>query len=266
MEFLKSTLISHILLLCTLAIFLGFISLSLYFNYSQSPPTNLSSSFQILDHSPHYNVLDAPTSQPTRGFDEKLAPCLSQQLSPPEAAATLVPLAVNEASGGLKEEKCDIFQGRWVYDPKGYPLYHGRQCPFLSEQVTCQKNGRPDSGYEHWRWEARGCEIPRYEPIINFALLLFYASVSFVHSFSKEQIIPKASWMNNLFLLNCSRWNHFGTFHGLFIIICCHREYYFLIPGSLIIGNCFFCWNINIISLTLATILEAWCSGVHIAL
>jgi len=193
MEFLKSTHISHILLLCTLAIFLGFISLSLYFNYSQSPPTNLSSSFQILDHSPHYNVLDAPTSQPTREFDEKLAPCLSQQLGPPEAAATLVPLTVKEESGGLKEEKCDIFQGRWVYDPKGYPLYHGRQCPFLSEQVTCQKNGRPDSGYEHWRWEARGCEIPRYEPIINFALLLFYASVSFVHSFSKEQIIPKAS-------------------------------------------------------------------------
>ncbi|XP_020252620.1 protein trichome birefringence-like 42 [Asparagus officinalis] len=61
-----------------------------------------------------------------------------------------------------KEEKCDIFDGMWVYDPKSYPLYHDHQCPFLSEQVSCQKNGRPDSSYEHWRWKPRGCDIPRF--------------------------------------------------------------------------------------------------------
>jgi len=70
------------------------------------------------------------------------------------------------------EDKCDIFDGVWVYDSKNYPLYHVHQCSFLSEQVSCQKNGRPDSSYEHWRWKPRGCEVPRYA-----ILFLHYVSL-----------------------------------------------------------------------------------------
>ncbi|XP_042972071.1 protein trichome birefringence-like 42 [Carya illinoinensis] len=61
-----------------------------------------------------------------------------------------------------KEESCNIFDGKWVYDPTSSPLYHGSQCPFLSEQVSCQRNGRPDSEYEKWSWEAKGCRIPSF--------------------------------------------------------------------------------------------------------
>ncbi|KAF5481420.1 hypothetical protein F2P56_002070 [Juglans regia] len=61
-----------------------------------------------------------------------------------------------------KEDSCNIFDGKWVYDPTSSPLYHGSQCPFLSEQVSCQRNGRPDSEYEKWSWEAKGCRIPRF--------------------------------------------------------------------------------------------------------
>ncbi|KAK9284936.1 hypothetical protein L1049_024117 [Liquidambar formosana] len=61
-----------------------------------------------------------------------------------------------------KEEKCDVFDGKWVYDPKASPLYHGHRCPFLSEQVSCQRNGRPDFEYEKWSWEAKECDIPRF--------------------------------------------------------------------------------------------------------
>lgn len=55
------------------------------------------------------------------------------------------------------EVRCDLFDGSWVYDPAGYPLYDAGECPFLSDQVTCRRNGRPDSGYEHWRWQPRRC-------------------------------------------------------------------------------------------------------------
>ena len=54
-------------------------------------------------------------------------------------------------------EECDLFDGRWVHDPAGYPLYEAAECPFLSDQVTCRRNGRPDTGYEQWRWQPRGC-------------------------------------------------------------------------------------------------------------
>ncbi|KAH7685840.1 PC-Esterase protein [Dioscorea alata] len=58
---------------------------------------------------------------------------------------------------------CDITDGKWVYDPKTYPLYNEDRCPFLSDQVVCLKNGRPDSGYQHWRWQPRGCTLPRFD-------------------------------------------------------------------------------------------------------
>ncbi|CAM0881699.1 unnamed protein product [Alopecurus aequalis] len=54
-------------------------------------------------------------------------------------------------------EECDLFDGRWVHDPAGYPLYEAAECPLLSDQVTCRRNGRPDNGYEHWRWQPKGC-------------------------------------------------------------------------------------------------------------
>ncbi|PHT76708.1 hypothetical protein T459_20230 [Capsicum annuum] len=60
------------------------------------------------------------------------------------------------------ENKCNIFEGRWVYESKGSPYYEAAQCPFLSEQVSCQKNGRPDFDYENWSWEAHDCVIPRF--------------------------------------------------------------------------------------------------------
>lgn len=74
-------------------------------------------------------------------------------------------------SNSSVEEKCDIYDGMWVYDPKNYPLYRAHQCPFLSDQVSCQKNGRPDSDYERWRWKPRGCDIPQY--------VQYFPSISF---------------------------------------------------------------------------------------
>lgn len=56
--------------------------------------------------------------------------------------------------------KCDFSIGKWVYD-QSYPLYD-INCPYLSAAVTCQKNGRPDSDYEKWKWKPQGCSIPRY--------------------------------------------------------------------------------------------------------
>lgn len=59
--------------------------------------------------------------------------------------------------------KCQLSAGKWVYD-QSYPLYDST-CPYLSTAVTCQKNGRPDSDYEKWRWKPNRCSIPRYQKL-----------------------------------------------------------------------------------------------------
>ncbi|KAK2972153.1 hypothetical protein RJ640_018221 [Escallonia rubra] len=62
-----------------------------------------------------------------------------------------------------RDVKCNMFKGRWVYKPMENLLYDDFRCPFLSDQVSCQRHGRPDFQYEKWSWEAHECEIPRFD-------------------------------------------------------------------------------------------------------
>ncbi|KAL9454619.1 hypothetical protein AB3S75_010090 [Citrus x aurantiifolia] len=79
-------------------------------------------------------------------------------VTPSTGFATLI-----KSDNPVEEEKlCNIFNGKWVYNGEASPLYNEAQCPFLSDQVSCQRNGRPDVEYEKWTWKAEGCEIPRF--------------------------------------------------------------------------------------------------------
>ncbi|KAK8258790.1 hypothetical protein V6Z12_D13G012500 [Gossypium hirsutum] len=67
---------------------------------------------------------------------------------------------------GRREDRptrSDFSVGKWVYD-QSYPLYDSN-CPYLSTAVTCQRNGRPDSGYEKWKWKPNGCSLPRFDAL-----------------------------------------------------------------------------------------------------
>ncbi|XP_042474895.1 protein trichome birefringence-like 36 [Macadamia integrifolia] len=63
------------------------------------------------------------------------------------------------------QKSCDMSIGKWVYD-SSYPLYDST-CPYLSDAVNCQRNGRPDSNYEKWKWKPHGCAMPRFNAL-NF--------------------------------------------------------------------------------------------------
>lgn len=66
-------------------------------------------------------------------------------------------------SKGDGTTSCDLSDGKWVFD-QTYPLYDST-CPYLSNAVTCQRNGRPDSNYEKWRWKPNGCSLPRFDAL-----------------------------------------------------------------------------------------------------
>ncbi|XP_057784671.1 protein trichome birefringence-like 33 [Salvia miltiorrhiza] len=64
--------------------------------------------------------------------------------------------AVEEAESG-----CDVFSGRWVWDERR-PLYEESDCPYIQPQLTCREQGRPDTNYQHWRWQPHACSLPSF--------------------------------------------------------------------------------------------------------
>ncbi|WMV45087.1 hypothetical protein MTR67_038472 [Solanum verrucosum] len=58
--------------------------------------------------------------------------------------------------------KCNLFSGKWIFDNESYPLYKEQDCKFMSDQLACQKFGRKDLNYQHWRWQPHQCDIPRF--------------------------------------------------------------------------------------------------------
>ncbi|KAI4323064.1 hypothetical protein L6164_022699 [Bauhinia variegata] len=67
----------------------------------------------------------------------------------------LLPLLLASAA-----DESDVFTGTWVPD-QSYPLYDPYTCPFLQSEFTCQKNGRPDQIYTHYRWQPLACDLLR---------------------------------------------------------------------------------------------------------
>lgn len=74
---------------------------------------------------------------------------------------------VAHSGGETGRRACNLSVGKWVYD-RSYPLY-GATCPYLSQQVSCKKNGRPDSEYQRWRWRPQECSLSRFTTLTHYA-------------------------------------------------------------------------------------------------
>ncbi|KAH7685724.1 PC-Esterase protein [Dioscorea alata] len=64
----------------------------------------------------------------------------------------------------LKKETCDLWTGEWIPNSGG-PGYTHETCNQIPPYVNCVNNGRPDTGYLHWRWKPNACDLPPIDPL-----------------------------------------------------------------------------------------------------
>lgn len=61
----------------------------------------------------------------------------------------------------------DFSYGRWVRDDlRPLQSYH-ESCLFLDPGFRCRQNGRKDEGYRRWRWQPDGCDLPRWDSLLE---------------------------------------------------------------------------------------------------
>lgn len=86
------------------------------------------------------------------------------------------PIAANQFDGEFDnafKNGCNLFEGKWVLDEDdNRPLYSEDGCPYLTQPVTCQRNGRPDSLYQRWKWQPHHCKLPRSVFVVSIFVFL----------------------------------------------------------------------------------------------
>ncbi|KAL8167726.1 hypothetical protein V2J09_009225, partial [Rumex salicifolius] len=113
----------------------------------------LSLIFQF--HHPDDHDLQSPRHKLTWLVDGS-APAMS------DWASAVPPTASSSSSSAVQVEKCDVYDGKWVWDETN-PLYESRDCKFMDGGFRCSENGRLDNSYTKWRWQPNRCTLPRFD-------------------------------------------------------------------------------------------------------
>ncbi|GJN34318.1 hypothetical protein PR202_gb22968 [Eleusine coracana subsp. coracana] len=110
---------------------------------------------------------------PAPASSSKLAvtlPWVQQELPPPSPPAyqqagdeVLNSAPTQQGKEASASPTCDYSDGEWVPDPTP-PLYNGTTCEAIKDGRSCAANGRADTGYLHWRWQPRRCDLPAFSP------------------------------------------------------------------------------------------------------
>lgn len=103
----------------------------------------------------HSSVNSSESYKVDRGISSASQSWLKQKLNPSQN------LTMSDVAIGTR---CNIFSGHWVHD-LSYPLYDWSKCPYIDGEFNCQKNGRPDSDYQKWRWKPSYCNLRRFNAL-----------------------------------------------------------------------------------------------------
>nr|XP_018629862.1 protein trichome birefringence-like 33 isoform X2 [Nicotiana tomentosiformis] len=109
-----------------------------------------------------------------------------------------------------REEGCDVFKGRWVWE-KSRPLYEEYECPYIQPQLTCQEHGRPDKDYQHWRWQPHACSLPSFNATLVLESLRGKRMLFVGDSLNRGQFVSMVCLLQRIIPQNAKSMETFGS-------------------------------------------------------
>ncbi|KAI3832386.1 hypothetical protein MKX03_006747, partial [Papaver bracteatum] len=70
----------------------------------------------------------------------------------------------NSVSNVESNDKCDLFAGKWIWEPESAPYYTNTTCTEIHEHQNCMKYGKPNLDFTKWRWRPDECVLPLFDP------------------------------------------------------------------------------------------------------
>ncbi|KAJ0975815.1 hypothetical protein J5N97_017780 [Dioscorea zingiberensis] len=93
-----------------------------------------------------------------------------KSINSPHQVVRSVPKEEDDNTNTRRGAQCDYSNGRWIRS-KAEPIYNGTSCGTIKKGQNCMANGRPDTGYLHWRWRPAACELHEFNPSLFLSLL-----------------------------------------------------------------------------------------------
>ncbi|KAK1283653.1 hypothetical protein QJS10_CPB21g01421 [Acorus calamus] len=125
---------------------------------------------------------------------------------PKEKEYIRLPFAVGDDQNG-----CDVFEGRWVYDEETRPQYAESSCPYIQPQLTCERYGRPDREYQHWRWQPRRCDLPSFNATFMLDRLRGKRMLYVGDSLNRGQYVSMVCLLHSIIPENAKSFKTFGS-------------------------------------------------------
>ncbi|KAL6498887.1 Protein trichome birefringence-like 12 [Orobanche hederae] len=115
----------------------------------------------------------------------------------------------------LPSSPCNLFSGRWAFDPTRKPTYDST-CPFHRNAWNCIRNQRENMGrINSWKWVPDGCALNRVDPN-GFLNLMRNKNIGFVGDSLNENFLVSFLCVLRVADGSANKWKRKGAWRGAY--------------------------------------------------
>nr|XP_043621700.1 protein trichome birefringence-like 12 [Erigeron canadensis] len=128
----------------------------------------------------------------------------------------LLPFFPNPKTPSLPPIPCNLFTGKWVFDPTRKKPIYDETCPFQRNSWNCIRNQRDNMDLiTSWKWVPEKCELFEIDPV-EFMSVMRDKSIGFVGDSLNENFVVSLLCILRVADLGAKKWKRKGAWRGAY--------------------------------------------------